>query len=64
VALRSYGIIAVSPTKHPHVRHEAARKFVAFLLSSEAQGAIARFGIDRHGQPLFHIYDADHPPRP
>jgi tungstate transport system substrate-binding protein len=59
-----YGVIAVSPAKHPHVRHEGARKFVAFLLSPEAQRTIARFGVDQHGQPLFRVYDADHPPRP
>jgi tungstate transport system substrate-binding protein len=59
-----YGVIAVSPTKHPHVRHEAARQFVVFLLSPEARGAIARFGIERHGQPLFHVDPAELPPQP
>jgi tungstate transport system substrate-binding protein len=48
-----YSVIVVNPEKHPHVHHQAARKFAAFLLSQEVQGKIAAFGADRYGQPLF-----------
>jgi tungstate transport system substrate-binding protein len=48
-----YHVIVVNPEKHPHVRHQAARKFADFLLSPEGQQAIADFGTDRYGEPLF-----------
>jgi tungstate transport system substrate-binding protein len=48
-----YSVILVSPEKHPHVRHEAARKFADFLLKPQTQKVIADFGKDRFGQPLF-----------
>lgn len=48
-----YHVIVVSPEKHPGVRVEAARRFAGFLLSPTGQGAISRFGVDRHGEPLF-----------
>lgn len=46
-----YGVIVVNPEKHPHVKKEAAQRFVDWLLSEEGQGAIAAFRID--GQQLF-----------
>jgi tungstate transport system substrate-binding protein len=48
-----YSVIVVSPEKHPKVRAQAARTFSAFLLSADTQKAIAEFGTDRYGQPLF-----------
>jgi len=51
--LNRYSIILISPEKYPHLHHEAARKFRGFLLSPEGQKAIADFGKDRYGQPLF-----------
>ncbi|HLJ94042.1 MAG TPA: substrate-binding domain-containing protein [Gemmataceae bacterium] len=48
-----YSVIMVSPEKHPHVHVHAARRFAAFLLAPETQKAIAEFGTDRYGQPLF-----------
>jgi tungstate transport system substrate-binding protein len=48
-----YSVILVSPAKHPHVRRVAAGKFTDFLLSPTGQEAIAAFGKDRYGQPLF-----------
>jgi tungstate transport system substrate-binding protein len=50
-----YSVIVVSSEKHPHVRHQAARRFSDFLLSPEGQKAIADFGKDRYGQPLFFV---------
>jgi len=48
-----YAVIVVNPQKHPHVQHEAARRFARFLLSPEVQQRIAAFGNDRYGEPLF-----------
>ncbi len=48
-----YAAYCISPGKHPHVNHEAARRFVAFLASEKTQAAIADFGKEDFGQPLF-----------
>ncbi len=53
VRLRNpYGVIAVNPEKHPHVMAEAARRFVAWLVSPAGQRAIGSFRI--RGKVLFH----------
>ncbi len=49
-----YGVIAVDAGRHPGVNSELAQRFVAWLLSPETQGAIGRFGVEQHGQPLFY----------
>lgn len=46
-----YGIIAVNPARHPHVKAELAQQFVDWILSPEGQGAIADYRVD--GQQLF-----------
>ena len=46
-----YGVIAVSPAAHPHVRAAAARRFVDWLLSPAGQAAIGAVSID--GERLF-----------
>jgi len=46
-----YGVIAVNPAKHPHVNANAARTFVEWLVSEEAQKIIA--GFKRGGEQLF-----------
>jgi tungstate transport system substrate-binding protein len=46
-----YGVIVVSPAKHPHVKKEAAVKFADWLTSSEGQATIADFKIN--GEQLF-----------
>jgi tungstate transport system substrate-binding protein len=48
-----YSVIVVSSAKHPHAREKAAREFADFLLSPQGRKAIADFGKDRFGQPLF-----------
>ena len=46
-----YGVILVSPQKHPHVKKDLGQAFIDWLLSVEGQAAIASFKID--GQQLF-----------
>ncbi len=52
--LNPYGVIPVSPAQHPHVHADLAQSFVDWLTSVETQKAIAGFGVDRYGQPLFY----------
>ena len=46
-----YGIVAVSPARHPSVKAGLARQFVDWILSHEGQAAIAAFRIG--GRQLF-----------
>ncbi len=46
-----YGVILVSPAKHPSVKKEAGQAFIDWLVSPEGQKAIADYKID--GQQLF-----------
>ena len=46
-----YGIILVSPEKHPHVKAELGQVFIDWVLSSKGQQAIADYKLD--GQQLF-----------
>jgi tungstate transport system substrate-binding protein len=46
-----YGVILVNPAKHPHVKQEAGRKFIDWVVSPAGQAAIAAYRID--GEPLF-----------
>ena len=46
-----YGVIAVNPQRHPHVKSEDAQRFVEWLTSAKGQAAINAFTID--GQQLF-----------
>ena len=47
-----YGIMAVNPEKHKHVKYKEAMEFVNWLISKEGQEAIASFK-DSHGNALF-----------
>jgi tungstate transport system substrate-binding protein len=47
-----YGIIAVNPARHPHVRVELARKLMDFVTGPRGQGIIAGYRIG--GQVLFY----------
>ncbi|KIH77737.1 tungstate transport system substrate-binding protein [Geoalkalibacter ferrihydriticus] len=49
-----YGVIAVNPARHPHVKIELAEKFIAYLFSDEAQSLIK--GLERNQQQLFFTY--------
>jgi tungstate transport system substrate-binding protein len=46
-----YGVILVNPARHPHVRQEAGRRFIAWLTSEAGRAAIGSFQIG--GEPLF-----------
>ena len=49
-----YGIIAVNPKKHAHVKYDLAMKLVDFVTGPEGQSLIAGFKVD--GEPLFFVY--------
>jgi tungstate transport system substrate-binding protein len=46
-----YGVIQVNPARHPHVKQEAARRFVDWIVSPAGQAAIAAYTIN--GEQLF-----------
>ena len=46
-----YGVIPVSPEKHPHVRYDLAMKFANWLTSAKGQAVIAGFRLE--GKQLF-----------
>lgn len=46
-----YGVMLVNPAKHPHVKREAGRKFIDWLVSPAGQKAIAGYTIG--GEQLF-----------
>ncbi len=46
-----YGVMAVSPAKHPHVKAAAAQKFVDWVTSPAGQAAIASYRVA--GEQLF-----------
>ncbi len=50
-----YGVIAVNPQKHPHVKHALALKFIDFITGAEGQKIIADYKVD--GDPIFFVYD-------
>lgn len=51
--LNQYGIIVVNPEKNPNVHEKEAQQFVDWMLSSETQEEIGKFGVEAFGQPLF-----------
>ena len=46
-----YGVILVSPKKHPHVKAEAGQKFINWLVSADGQATIAGYKLG--GEQLF-----------
>jgi tungstate transport system substrate-binding protein len=48
-----YGIIAVNPKKHPHVKYGLATKLIEFVTGPEGRSLIAGFKVD--GEPLFFV---------
>jgi len=48
-----YGVILVSPTKHPHIKKEAGQAFIDWLLSKEGRDAIQ--GYRMNGEQLFFV---------
>jgi len=49
-----YGVIAVNPAKHPHVKYGLAMKFIEFVTGEEGRRIIADFKVN--GEPLFFVY--------
>jgi tungstate transport system substrate-binding protein len=49
-----YGVIAVNPKKHAHVKYDLAMKLIDFVTGPEGQSIIAGFKLD--GEPLFFLY--------
>jgi tungstate transport system substrate-binding protein len=49
-----YGVIAVNPKKHPHVKHDLALKFIDYVTGAEGQSIIAGYKVNN--EPVFFIY--------
>jgi tungstate transport system substrate-binding protein len=52
VLFNQYGVMAVNPEKHKHVKFKEAMQFVDWIISKEGQAAVAAFK-DKNGNPLF-----------
>jgi tungstate transport system substrate-binding protein len=52
ILFNQYGVMAVNPQRHKHVKYEEAMKFINWLISKEGQQAIASF-TDARGNQLF-----------
>jgi len=53
ILFNQYGVMAVNPARHPHVKYREALEFIRFLVSEKGQKAIAAFR-DSKGNSLFH----------
>ena len=51
VLFNQYGIILVSPEKHPHIKADMGQKFIDWVISDEGQEAIGAYTIN--GQQAF-----------
>jgi tungstate transport system substrate-binding protein len=51
VLFNQYGIMAVNPEMHPHVKYNSALKLIDFMMSTEGQELTASFQIG--GESLF-----------
>jgi tungstate transport system substrate-binding protein len=52
ILFNQYGVMAVNPAKHKHVKYKEAMEFVNWLISPEGQKTIASYK-DKHGNKLF-----------
>lgn len=52
ILFNQYGVMAVNPEKHKHVKYKEAMEFINWLISKEGQQAIASFK-DANGNALF-----------
>jgi tungstate transport system substrate-binding protein len=52
VLFNQYGVMAVNPEKHNHVKFKEAMEFVNWIISKDGQAAVAAFK-DKNGNPLF-----------
>ncbi|MEX0729706.1 MAG: substrate-binding domain-containing protein [Aquisalimonadaceae bacterium] len=51
VLFNQYGSVLISPRRHPHLKHDLARRWHDWLVSEQGQAAIA--GFELRGQQLF-----------
>jgi tungstate transport system substrate-binding protein len=58
VLLNVYHVITVNPDKWPKINYDGAIAFAKWITSPATQAVIAKFGVDKFGQPLF-VPDAD-----
>jgi tungstate transport system substrate-binding protein len=52
VLFNQYGVMAVNPEKHKHVKFKEAMQFVDWIIAKDGQAAVAAFK-DKNGNPLF-----------
>jgi tungstate transport system substrate-binding protein len=52
VLFNQYGVMAVNPAKHKHIKYKEAMVFINWLISPEGQKVIAAYK-DKHGNQLF-----------
>jgi len=52
ILFNQYGVMAVNPGKHKHVKYKEAKEFINWIISKEGQQAIASFK-DKNGNQLF-----------
>lgn len=52
ILFNQYGVMAVNPQKHTHVKYKEAMEFINWIISKEGQSAIASFK-DKFGNQLF-----------
>jgi len=52
ILFNPYGVIAVSPARHPEMNFDAARKYIDWITSPEVQEMIANYTVQ--GKTLFH----------
>ena len=52
--LNPYGVMAVSPDKHPGVNYDMAMNFVKWITAVDEQKVINTYGVDKFGQQLFY----------
>ena len=53
VLLNIYHVIQVNPAKSAKINAEGAKAFADFMVDPATQQVIAKFGVDKYGQPLF-----------
>jgi PAS domain S-box-containing protein len=51
--LNIYSVIEVDPSNRPRINGAGANAFANFMVAPQTQALIAKFGVDRLGQPLF-----------
>jgi tungstate transport system substrate-binding protein len=60
--LNVYHVIQVNPARWPKVNAAGGKAFADFMVSAKTQDAIARFGVEKFGAPLF-VPDAGKDPK-